>query len=110
MKKSILIIILSGCTTIFNTKINYMNTKQKVEMEQENSEMIKREDVKNTPFTIISLTDKNEHFAVMGEYRVTEVYKTKEKAKKEVEQITWNRIIQVIMILNEKNVTLKNQK
>ncbi len=87
-----------------------MNTQQKAEMDAENSEMIKREDIKNTPFTIISLTDKNEHFAVMGEYRVTEVYKTKAKAKKEVEEITWNRIIQVVMILNEKNVTIKNQK
>ena len=78
-----------------------MNTKDKVEMEK-NKELISKEDVKDTPFTIISMNDENVHFAVLGEYRITEKYDNKEKVKKEVQKVNWNRIIQVQMILIEK--------
>jgi hypothetical protein len=62
-------------------------------------EMIKRKNIKDSPFEIITI-DK-ESFGVMGEYRITEKYKTVTKVKEELEKITWNRIVQVIMILNE---------
>lgn len=65
-------------------------------------ELVSRNDVKDTPFTIISLLDKNEHFAVLGEYRITEKYDKAIKAEAEVIRITWNRVIQVMLILNKK--------
>ena len=83
------------------TKIETMEVKGATEVKG-NTELIKRKEVKNTPFTIISKTDTNEHFAVMGDYRITEVYDSQNKVEKEVKKITWNRIVQVMMILNEK--------
>ena len=62
-------------------------------------ELIKRTEVKNTPFTIIST--ENEHFGTMGKYRITEKHDTLEKAIEDVEKITWNRIVQVLLLLNE---------
>jgi len=83
------------------TKIETMEVKGETEVTA-NKELIQRKEVKNTPFTIISKTDTNEHFAVMGDYRITEVYDSQNKVEKEVKKITWNRIIQVMMIVNEK--------
>lgn len=67
-----------------------------------NSELVRRKKVENTPFEIISINEQNEHFATLGEYRLTERYKTAEAAEQEVSKITWNRVIQVMMIINEK--------
>lgn len=64
-----------------------------------NSELIKREDVAESPFTVI--TTEEGSFGVMGQYRITEPHKNKGKVIKELKKITWNRIIQVIMLLNE---------
>lgn len=78
-------------------------TSPKTNKQQSNSELIKRTNIENSPFEVISFTEKNEHFGAMGEYRLTEIYDTMEKAKEKVEQVTWNRVIQVIMLLIEKN-------
>lgn len=72
------------------------------EMKEDNQELITRTVVKNTPFEVIGLTDKEEYFAVLGEYRITEKYGTENEAIDEVRGINWNRIIQVMMILQEK--------
>jgi hypothetical protein len=37
----------------------------------------------------------------MGDYRLTEKSDTKEEVIEKLEKITWNRIIQVMMILKE---------
>jgi len=65
-----------------------------------NEQLVKREPIKDSPFVVISIEDKK-HFGVMGEYRVTEEMESKEKVEKELKKITWNRMIQVIMILDE---------
>ena len=78
-----------------------------------NSELVKRKKLKDTPFEVISVEKdgKYEHFGVLGEYRVTEVYDKASKVESEVIKITWNRIIQVSMILIEKmkvnDITIK---
>lgn len=64
-----------------------------------NSEIVKREDVKDTPFTII--TTEEGVFGVMGEYRITEVEQSISKVRQEIKKVTWNRIVQVMMILEE---------
>jgi hypothetical protein len=65
----------------------------------ENKELIQREEIENSPFSII--TTENESFGVMGKYRITEPMNSKEEVKKELENITWNRITQVILLINE---------
>ena len=44
----------------------------------------------------------------MGEYKMTEDYETRKECAEELEKITWNRIIQVLMVLNE--ITSKDKK
>lgn len=85
-----------------------MNATKADNNEYGNEELIKREQIKDTPFTIIT-TEKNS-FGVMGEYRVTEELKNVEEVKKELEKITWNRIIQVMMILGEIKEKQNNKK
>jgi hypothetical protein len=65
----------------------------------ESSEMIERWQIPNSPFTVISI--ENKHFGVMGEYRITEECKSRGEVEDELKCITWNRIIQVMMILEE---------
>ena len=71
------------------------------------SETISREEVKDSPFHVITID--GESFGVMGDYRLTEKM-SKEKVKKELKKITWNRIIQVIMLLEEIKTNLKTSK
>jgi len=66
-----------------------------------NKELIEREEIENSPFTIITVEGKS--FGVMGKYRLTEEGKDKDEVRKELKEITWNRIIQVMMILDQIN-------
>lgn len=77
--------------------------------ENKGEELIKRLEVENTPFMIITSDERS--WGVLGNYRITEFGKKKDILK-ELKEITWNRIIQVIMILNEiqENNNLKNKK
>tara|TARA_B110000879_G_C11146596_1_gene502714 strand:- start:17 stop:307 length:291 start_codon:yes stop_codon:yes gene_type:complete len=74
---------------------------------KDSSETIKREDVKDSPFTIITIEGKS--FGTMGEYRLTEEGNIKE-IRKQLKTITWNRIIQVVMLLDEMKNNLKTNK
>lgn len=80
-------------------------TKESISMnvekanKQGSSELVQREQLKNTPFTMIGL--ENRWFGTMGEYRMTEEYESKEELENELSNITWNRIIQVMMVLDE---------
>ena len=70
-------------------------------------ELIQRDEIKNSPFEVI--TKNGESWGVMGNYRLTEVSKDRKEVKKQLEKVTWNRVIQVVMILNE-IVTKQKQK
>ena len=69
-------------------------------------ELIKREDIPNSPFEVITTDGKS--FGVMGKFRITEEG-TKAQIKKELKEITWNRIIQVIMLLSQLQEEQKQQ-
>lgn len=56
--------------------------------------------VANTPFTICK-KDK-EYFGLIGEHRITEMYDKLEVLEKEIQAITWDRLIQVIWAVSEK--------
>jgi hypothetical protein len=60
-------------------------------------EIIERYEIPNSPFEVI--TTNGQSFGTMGNYRLTNPG-TKKEIKKELEKITWNRIIQVTMILH----------
>ena len=64
-----------------------------------NEELIKRLSIEDSPFEVI--TKDGASFGVMGNYRLTSKSTDAESVKSELEKITWNRIIQVVMILNE---------
>lgn len=61
------------------------------------TELIKRKDIPNTPFEIITQNGKS--FGVMGKFRLTEFRKTPKEVEKELSELTWDRIIQVTSLL-----------
>lgn len=65
-----------------------------------NYELIKRKEIENTPFTIITIEEK-ESFISIGKYRLSESYKTIEEAEINAKIIDWNKIMQIIGIMIE---------
>jgi len=64
-----------------------------------NEELIKKGEVWDTPFSIITVNEKC--FGVMGAYAITEQKEAgqEEELALELQKITWNRIIQVVSII-----------
>jgi hypothetical protein len=73
-----------------------------------NKELIKRLSIEDSPFEVI--TKDGVSFGVMGNYRLTSKSTDEQSVKSELEKITWNRIIQVVMILNELKEKLEINK
>lgn len=71
-----------------------------------NTFLVEFEQLENTPFTIVKKED--EFFGVLGEHRVTEIFNNIDELKKDLEQINWNRIIQVIWGVVEKFKNIEN--
>lgn len=71
-------------------------------------ETLIKHEIKDTPFFIIEDRINNIVFAVMGNHRLTEPRELKNGIIKEVEQevskLTWNRIIQVMLCLQERHL------
>lgn len=87
---------------------NAKNTNKQKSISNIESEKFELVEVKNTPFTMVR-EDKT-WFGVMGDKRITEEYEKKEELEKELEKVNWNKIVQVIHIMNEKYEMLKNIK
>lgn len=64
----------------------------------ESKELINRCEIKDSPFVVVTV--KEGSFGTLGKYRLTEVFKTKDEAIIAMEKITWNRIIQVMSLIN----------
>lgn len=62
--------------------------------------LIEYKAIPNTPFTIV--TTENGVMGVMGNNQITERRETVEEVEAELKEITWDRIMQVIMILTNK--------
>lgn len=71
------------------------------------NETIKREEIKDSPFHVITI--EGESFGVMGDYRLTEKANNAREIKKQLSKITWNRIVQVIMLLDEVKTKINNK-
>lgn len=79
------------------------NTQTSVETldnKSSNSEIFTHEQVKETPFTIIKHDEK--YFGVLGNHMVTQLFDTKEECEKDLKDINWNRVMQVIWAVVEK--------
>lgn len=81
------------------TDIDVKELQQNVKEADKNGSLIERENIEDSPFTVISI--EGYHFGVMGDYRITEKSNSKKEIIKELSKITWNRIIQIVMILDE---------
>lgn len=77
-----------------------LNTSQDANTLDKQDFSSKVEKVENTPFTIIE--DEGEFFGVLGNHRLTQKYKYKKDCVADLEDITWNRIVQVIWVVAEK--------
>jgi hypothetical protein len=71
-------------------------------------ELIKRVQIKDSPFEVI--TQDGYSFGVMGNYRLTEKSNDAKEIAKELKKITWNRVIQIVMILDEVKSKIKKQE
>ena len=73
-------------------------------------QLIKRTEIKDSPFTVVTVDGRS--FGVMGKYRITEDSDSVREVKEQLEAITWNRIIQVVLLLDElkKDVNKKEDK
>jgi len=93
------------------TKVKQLYTSvEKTKKDSSNEELVKRKIIENTPFEVITIDGKS--FGAMGSYRVTEPKETIKEVEKELKKVTWDRIVQVIMILDEvknKVETTKNK-
>lgn len=66
-----------------------------------NEELVRRVNIDNSPFHAIGLLEGEDRkwFGVMGKYRITEPVTTFDAVENELKNITWDRIVQVITIL-----------
>jgi len=69
--------------------------------ESKNTELIQRDKLEGTPFTIITIEDGS--FGTLGEYRVTEKMKTKKEVEKYLKEPKWDTIATIVSILITEN-------
>ncbi len=67
---------------------------------EKQEELIKRTEIADSPFTVIETEGKV--FGTMGQYRLTEQFDSFEEAMEETRLFTWNRVVQVMMLLVDK--------
>lgn len=84
------------------TPETFANSTDEQNRESYNSkteELIQRREMENTPFTIITLTEKHASFGTFGKYKITEDYETPEQVEAELKKMTWNRIVQIMSLV-----------
>ena len=93
-----------------DTKVKQLqpNVEKVVKEDYGKEELIKRKQVKDSPFEVI--TQDGYSFGVMGNYRLTEKSNDAKDVEKQLKKITWNRIIQIVMILDEVKSKIKKQE
>ena len=64
-------------------------------------EMFEKLPIENSPFVVIRQSDNGKCFAVFGKYKITEDMTDVEECIKVASEITWNRMIQVMTLVNE---------
>lgn len=67
-----------------------------------------RTKIDKTPFEVISYGN-NKHFGVFGAYKITDDAQTKEEIIESLQEISWNRFIQIAAIVSD-IITNEKQK
>lgn len=80
---------------------------QGIDDPREEEGTIIREDVEDSPFTLISIDGGKEFFGTMGKYRITDPG-SKEELLKDLKEFNWNRIVQVMLLLLESTGNMIN--
>lgn len=68
-----------------------------------NKEMIKLNEVKNTPFSILEKLENEEYeyYVMLGKYRLSESFKSLEEAMEDAKRTDWERLMQVVGVMVE---------
>lgn len=65
--------------------------------ESSSRQLVKKEDVKGTPFHILSV-EEDKHIIALGNYKVAEVSGSILNARKEAKRVEWNKLYSVVCI------------
>ena len=76
---------------------------------QSNLSEITRELYEDSDLTIISHELKKEHFVTLGDYRLTEIFKTKDEAIKWCEEPSWKKIMLIVSAMIDWSINNQNQ-
>lgn len=82
-----------------------LNVKE-TDNNESSSELIKRHEIEDTPFTVIEI--EGVFFGVMGQYRLTDERDNFDEVEKLLKDFTWNRVIQVLLLMSEQGLLGKN--
>ena len=95
---------------MIDTKVKQLrpNVEKVVKKDSGKEELIKRVQIKDSPFEVI--TQDGYSFGVMGNYRLQEKQNNAKEVEKELKKITRNRIIKIVMILDEVKSKIKKQE
>lgn len=83
---------------ILNTQNNIENNPN-----SNSSQLISKDPIQNTPFWIVG-TEETGFMGVMGKYKITENFKTKDEALQELIKQDWATIINVVSIIVQETV------
>lgn len=90
---------------LLHTQLNVKNENEYKET-YSNKELIKREVLDRTPFTIITVLapdsqgqDEEHSFGTLGKYRITENRKTKQEIEEELRSFSWDMVLKILSII-----------
>jgi hypothetical protein len=88
-----------------NTELENSNGLLKKTDKQTYGSVDKLKEVEGTPFSIYGKED--ECVILLGNYRLTDEL-TKKECNEWINNITWNKLIQVIMVVKNLNINIEN--
>lgn len=80
-----------------NTQLNVEEQKESKESYSSNEEIVQRDNIGDTPFTVITTEGKS--FGTLGKYRITEDAQTKAEIVEELQRFSWNTVLKLLAII-----------
>lgn len=72
------------------------------------SKLVDVKPIEDTPFAVIKYED--EYFLAMGNYRISEKFKTFEEAENDIKDVSWNRLVSVMEIVFRTILSVKDSE
>ena len=82
-----------------------VNKKNNLDSNSKKGKIVNLKEIEKTPFSIYG-EEEEKCVVLLGNYRLTEEMNKKE-CKEWIKEITWNKIIQVIMVVQNININIK---